>query len=83
MVGLPVLSTRLVAVAEIIDTRQVGKIVNALEPEAIGKAINAILRDPDALAQMRKNALQAAREEFYWEKEQQNLLDLYENIFAQ
>jgi glycosyltransferase involved in cell wall biosynthesis len=83
MAGLPVLSTRLVAVAEIIDTRQVGKIVNALEPEAIGKAINAILRDPDALAQMRKNALQAAREEFYWEKEQQNLLNLYENIFAQ
>ncbi len=80
MAGLPVLSSELVAVTELLQMYRVGKVVSSLEPRAVGMAINTLLADQVTLAEMRINALQAAREVFCWEQEHKHLLNLYHTI---
>lgn len=82
MAGLPVLASRLDAVAEVIRTYDVGQILSSLAPEAIAAAINGLLADRVALERMRRNALQAAQQEFYWDKERSRLIDLYHSILG-
>lgn len=82
MSGLPILASPLEAVAEIIDAYSVGRIVSSLEPAAIGAAINSMLAEEAALTEMRGNALDAARSVFYWEKESQQLLHLYDEVLS-
>ena len=80
MAGLPVLSSQLPAIAEVINTYDVGQIVSSLVPAEIAAAINAMLEDQAALERMHRNALEAAQHEFYWEKERLQLLQLYDEI---
>jgi glycosyltransferase involved in cell wall biosynthesis len=56
--------------------------VSSLAPADVGAAINAILADPQALARMHRNALEAAQEEFHWEKESQRLIRLYRDVLT-
>ncbi len=81
MAGLPVLVSSLDVVAEVIHTYEVGAVAPSLVPADIGKAINTILEDTSALARMSQNALAAARNEFCWEKERRQLINLYQHIF--
>src|SRR2546425_1598221 len=89
MAGLPVLTSDLDAAVEVIKTYDVGQIVpcgrdkSGPYPSDIGAAINAMLADPAALARMRNNALEAARNEFNWGKESQKLIHLYEKILSE
>lgn len=83
MAGLPVLATRLDAVAEILTTYQAGQIISSLEPEEIGAAINRILANQTALEQMSANASKAALQELHWERECARLLQLYQRILAE
>ena len=83
MAGLPVLSSQLDAIAEVIKTYDVGQVLPSLAPSVIGATINAMLADTSALARMRSNALAAAENEFYWEKESSQLIDLYRNILKE
>jgi glycosyltransferase involved in cell wall biosynthesis len=82
MAGLPVLSSELDAIVEVIKTYDVGKVVLSLAPQDVGAAINAMLADHDSLARMSANALAVAHQEFNWEKESQKLLHLYEEILS-
>lgn len=82
MVGLPVLSSELDAVVEVIKTYEVGQVVTSLAPADVAAAINAMLADPNALADMRLHALKAAQQEFNWEKERQRLIHLYDNVLS-
>jgi glycosyltransferase involved in cell wall biosynthesis len=79
MVGVPVLSSALPAVAEVLAHHDVGQVSPSLEPEAIAQAIAAMLADPEGMARRHANALAAARE-LNWEVEQTSLLDLYKDI---
>ncbi len=80
MAGLPVLASPTIAISDVIKPYGVGQIVTSLAPEDVGAAINAMLADSSALARMRRNALEAAHQEFYWEKESTQLIQLYHNI---
>jgi glycosyltransferase involved in cell wall biosynthesis len=80
MAGVPVLSSSLEAMAEVINTYDVGQILPSLEPEEIGNAINHMLADPASLARQRDHALEATRDELYWEKESAKLQRLYQCI---
>jgi glycosyltransferase involved in cell wall biosynthesis len=80
MAGLPVLSSQLGAIEEIIRTYDVGRIVTPVEPEAIGAAVNAMLADDTALHRMSHNALEATKNDLNWEKERLQLIRLYEDI---
>jgi glycosyltransferase involved in cell wall biosynthesis len=81
MAGLPVLSSRLEAIVDVIGTYDVGQVVTSLTPADIAAAINRMLADKDALDRMRRNAINIAQQELNWEKEQQNLIQLYLSIF--
>jgi glycosyltransferase involved in cell wall biosynthesis len=81
LAGLPVLSSPLEAMVEVITTYDTGQILPSLEPADIGAAINSMLADPAALERQRNNSLNAARNEFYWEKERSKLIDLYQCVF--
>lgn len=83
MAGLPVLSTPLEAVADILATYDVGQVISSSKPEDIGATINTMLDDEAALADMRRNALAAAEKEFHWEKEREKLIKLYRKLSAQ
>jgi glycosyltransferase involved in cell wall biosynthesis len=80
MAGLPVLSSQLDAIAELLKTYDVGRVLPSLAPSDIGAAINALLAEPASLARMRNNALKAAREEFHWDNEKRTLIELYHTI---
>jgi glycosyltransferase involved in cell wall biosynthesis len=82
MAGLPLLTSQLDAVTDILEAHKIGQVISTLTPEGIGAAINAMLADRQVLEQMRRNALQAAQDQFYWEKEQQQLLRLYGVVLA-
>lgn len=80
MAGIPVLTSKLDAVEEVIETYGVGQVVSSLDPADVGAAITAMLADRVALDRMRRNALYAAQHEFCWEKEKQRLIQFYQNI---
>ncbi len=83
MAGLPVLTSQLDAVIEVIRRYDIGRIVSSLEPAEVGAAINTLLADPDALARMRHNALKASQQELCWEKEKIHLIHLYRDILQE
>jgi glycosyltransferase involved in cell wall biosynthesis len=82
MAGLPILASSLDAISDIIRTYDIGQIVSSLTPADISASINVMLADPAVLATMRSNALNAAQQEFHWEKERQKLFRLYSDILT-
>lgn len=80
MAGLPVLTSPLEAMVDVIKTYDVGQVLPSLAPVDIGEAINRMLADPTALAHQRSNALEAARNEFNWEREGSRLVRLYQRV---
>jgi glycosyltransferase involved in cell wall biosynthesis len=82
MAGLPVLSSQLDAIEEIITTYDVGQVVSSLAPGDVAKAINSMLADPVTIAAMRRNAFNAVQQELHWGKESQKLIQLYHNVLV-
>ncbi len=80
MAGLPILASSLDAVSDIIKTYDVGQIVPSLAPRDIATAINKMLADRDALALMRRNALDASKNDLRWEEESRQLIQLYQTM---
>ncbi len=82
MAGVPVLTSPLEAVVDVLRTYGAGSVVASLDPDVVARAINGMLADPDMLAQMRRNALAASARDLRWDAEQKHLLDLYRRILA-
>ena len=80
MAGLPILTSSLEAIVDVVEAYDVGQVLPSLAPADIGEAINRMLADPVDLARQGSNALAAARNEFYWEKESLRLIHLYQGI---
>ncbi|MDQ2886064.1 MAG: glycosyltransferase family 4 protein [Chloroflexota bacterium] len=80
MAGLPVLASPLDAVADVLNAYAVGQVVSSLAPADIATAINSMLADRVVLERMHQNAQQAVQRDLCWEKERQNLLELYQNL---
>jgi glycosyltransferase involved in cell wall biosynthesis len=80
MAGVPVLSSPLPAIVEVINTHEVGWVLPSLDPKEVGTKINAMLADYIGLERMQHNALEKAKNEFCWEQESQRLIGLYENV---
>jgi len=80
MVGLPILASPLPAIADILTTHTVGRVLSSLEPSNIAFEINAMLADTVHLAQMKRNALAVARQDLCWEKERQQIINLYHRL---
>ncbi len=78
--GVPILTSPLEAMVDIVKAYDVGQVLSSLAPADIGEAMNRMLADPVGLMHQRSNALEAARNEFYWEKESLRLIHLYQGI---
>src|SRR5579885_1309769 len=80
MAGLPVLTSPLEAVTDLIKAYNIGQVVSSPDPRHVAEAINEMLKDDNELTCMKHNALDAVKQELLWEKESQQLIDLYRNI---
>jgi len=80
MAGLPVLASQLDAVAEVIQTHDVGQVVSSLEPADVGGAIQALLADQNTLRRMARQAQEVAQRAYCWEKERCHLLRFYREL---
>jgi glycosyltransferase involved in cell wall biosynthesis len=80
MAGVPVLASSLDAVADLLQTYDVGRVVPSLEPEAIGQAISALVSDNTLLTHMSEHALAAAQRELRWDVESQRLVQVYHRM---
>ncbi|GLV60201.1 glycosyl transferase [Dictyobacter sp. S3.2.2.5] len=78
--GLPILSSRLPAIAEMIHQYRVGQILDDFSPVRIARAINTLISDRDRWQTLHDNALSAVAQGLTWEEESKKLIDLYQHI---
>ena len=77
MAGVPVLSSRLQASADLILRYDVGRICEDLTPKGAAVAIADTLSAEDSLAEWKANALAASSTELNWESEGSKAVALY------
>lgn len=77
--GLPVIASDLPELRKVLHGRRVGATFAPVEPSAIARALNAVLGDPELLAQMRANAL-AVRGDYTWERQATKLRAIYGGV---
>jgi len=80
MAGVPVLTSSLDAVADLVGTYDVGRVESSLAPQDVGRAISTMIGDEAGLSRMRRNALAAVHSELRWEVESQKLVQLYREV---
>ena len=62
------------------DEIEFGIVVNPSEVEEIANAIKSLISDPERYRRLSANGRNAVKERFNWDKEVENLKDLYERI---
>ena len=82
MAGLPILTSPLMAVKEILLTYNVGCVLSSLQPKDIALEIHAMLDNDERLDRMSRNARLASQQVLCWEKEKRALLHLYYQILS-
>lgn len=82
MAGVPVLTSQLPAVAEVLERYDVGHVCPSMEPEAVAQAIVEMLADREGMARMRRRAMEATAGELRWENEQAHLVGLYHRLLG-
>jgi glycosyltransferase involved in cell wall biosynthesis len=75
--GKPVVSVSSTAIPEVIEDGREGKLVAALDPDALGRAILSLLGDEETLRRFSEAARQKAIERFSWE----TIALSYEKVF--
>jgi glycosyltransferase involved in cell wall biosynthesis len=78
--GIPVIASDFPLWKEIIANNNCGICVNPLNPDEIITAINKILNDNQTLIEMGKNGRKAIQEKYNWQKEEEKLLLLYNEL---
>jgi len=79
--GLPLLYPPLPEIRRIADHYGIGILVDPRDPNAIAAALHSIRQEPDRLRSI-KAGLMAARQELSWEREEQALKALVENLIG-
>jgi glycosyltransferase involved in cell wall biosynthesis len=74
--GVPVLASDIFEVKKVIETWDVGTIINEVTPEAIAVAVKEIFNDESRYFKWKENTLKAARE-LNWQKEKLILKQIY------
>jgi len=80
--GLPVIASDFALWRSFVDGAGCGFLVDPLDPQAIARAAERLLRDPAEAAAMGARGWRAARERYSWEAEAKALLGLYERLGA-
>ena len=77
--GIPVLSSSVPEVDQIIRKYNLGVVIPRVEPKIIAEAIKNMLSDEARLIQWKKNAQMVAKE-LNWETEEKKLIQFYRNV---
>jgi glycosyltransferase involved in cell wall biosynthesis len=80
--GLAVVSSDLIELRGMTRRHELGVLLDSVEPRRMAGALSALLADPARLDAYRRNAYEAARTEYHWEKEQAKLTELYAQACA-
>ena len=78
--GLPIIASNFPLWREIIEEIGCGLLVNPLKPQEIAQAIQYLLENPEVAETMGKRGQEAVRNQYNWERESQNLLNLYQQM---
>lgn len=81
MAGLALACSDLPVLRYFVKKYKNGVLFNPRNPKSIATALNYLISHPEKLVQMKKNSLEAAKE-MNWEKEQEKLVKIYEEILA-
>ncbi|MBI4338409.1 MAG: glycosyltransferase family 4 protein [Chloroflexi bacterium] len=80
MAGIPSVASDLPGIQEVVQREDVGVLVNSKDHRSIATGINRLLDDPDHYQVQRQKALRLAQEQFNWERQEHELLGLYERL---
>ena len=77
MAGVPVIVSNFPEMAAIVEKNKIGKAVSPDNPKDIGDTISRLLNNPGLRKEYRRNALNVAKNQYNWKKEQEKLLKIY------
>ena len=80
--GLAILSTDLEFIASVLAQYRCGVVYQPANAASFREAIATLVDDPAALVELRRNALQAARDEFNWERVSVAYATVVEDLFS-
>jgi glycosyltransferase involved in cell wall biosynthesis len=75
----PILTSNRVVVAEIVNTYNIGKVVNSHDPKIMANTVQSIFDNTTVYGLWKEN-LQIASEKFNWENESEKLKEIYSNL---
>jgi glycosyltransferase involved in cell wall biosynthesis len=75
----PIISSNLIEITKIIESHQVGKIIEKVDPDEIYKAINYLMQNPQELEQLKENC-RNTKQFLNWETETETLKNIYNNF---
>lgn len=80
MAGIPVVATDFELWKEIVEGEDCGVCVNPHDVQAIAKAVNYLIDNPDRARQMGENGRRAVRDKYNWATQEQVLYSLYDAL---
>jgi glycosyltransferase involved in cell wall biosynthesis len=78
--GLPMVSTRVGAIPEVVEDGKTGLLVPPGDPEKFAQAVISLLNDSELMKKMGLAGKQKVREKFTWEKVAQNVVRFYQEL---
>ena len=78
--GIPVIASDFPLWREIVEQSNCGILVDPLNPEAIAKAIDFIVMNPDKAKEMGLNGQKAVHKMYNWQNEELKMIDFYQEI---
>jgi glycosyltransferase involved in cell wall biosynthesis len=75
--GIPVISTNLPSIRELIADKENGLLIPPRDPSALAEAITSVARNPQLAAPMAKRARKTVEEKFDIEKTAPQLIELF------
>jgi glycosyltransferase involved in cell wall biosynthesis len=80
MAGIPVVATDFELWKEIVEGEDCGLCVNPHDVQAIAKAVNYLIDNPDRARLMGENGRKAVRDKYNWATQEQALYGLYDSL---
>jgi glycosyltransferase involved in cell wall biosynthesis len=80
--GIPVIASDFPFIRKVVSEADCGLLVRPEDVEEIASAMKRILQDPNGTARCGRNGLQAVRERYNWQMEEQKLLSLYATLLG-
>jgi glycosyltransferase involved in cell wall biosynthesis len=80
--GIPVIVSDFPAYRAVIEKWDCGLVVDPTDPEAIAKALESLLANPDRRHSMGVRGSQAALDHYSWKSEERKLIDFYGQLLG-